>query len=112
MTTFALFSFLLLRSIRGTYSKHFQNNIYETKISSTVLSSTTLCSFARILYTFNVCSSSLDLFYFFHLRLFYCFSKKYIKYIYIYTNTNANFKNITKQKPILQFEKGNLIKIN
>ena len=30
---FILFSFLYLRHIRGTYSKYFQNNIYETDIS-------------------------------------------------------------------------------
>ena len=33
LTIFILLSFLLLRNIRGTYSKSFQNNIYETDTS-------------------------------------------------------------------------------
>ena len=34
LTVFFLFGVLLLQNIRGTYSKLFQNNIYETDISS------------------------------------------------------------------------------
>ena len=34
LANFVLFSFLQLCNIRGTYSKYFQNNIYETDISS------------------------------------------------------------------------------
>ena len=33
LTIFNLLSFLLLWNIRRTYSKYFQNNIYETDIS-------------------------------------------------------------------------------
>ena len=33
LAIFILLSFLLLWNIRGTYSKYFQNNIYETDIS-------------------------------------------------------------------------------
>ena len=34
LTTLVRFSFLQLCNSRGTYSKYFQNNIYETDISS------------------------------------------------------------------------------
>ena len=34
LATLVLFRFLQLCNIRGTYSKYFQNNIYETHISS------------------------------------------------------------------------------
>ena len=40
LTIFVLFSFFQLRNIRGTYSKYFQNNIYETDTSSAAQRST------------------------------------------------------------------------
>ena len=40
LTVFVLFSLLQFRNIRGTYSKYFQNNIYETDISCTAQRST------------------------------------------------------------------------
>ena len=40
LTTLVLFSFLQLCNIRGTYCKYFQNNIYETDISSAAQRST------------------------------------------------------------------------
>ena len=49
------FSFFQLDNMRRTaYSKYFQNNIYETDISCAFQVSITWCSFAGILYTFNV----------------------------------------------------------
>ena len=41
LTIFNLLSFLLLRNIRGTYSKYFKSNIYETDTSSASQGSTT-----------------------------------------------------------------------
>ena len=41
LAIFILLSFLLLWNIRGTYSKSFQNNIYETDISPAPQRSTT-----------------------------------------------------------------------
>ena len=61
MKIFVLFTFLELRNIRGIYSKYFQNIICEIDISSAAQRSTTLCSFAGILYTFNVYSRSFHL---------------------------------------------------
>ena len=61
LTTFILLSFFLLWNIKGTHSKYFQNNIYETDILSASQRSTTRCSFSVILYTFNVCNISLHL---------------------------------------------------
>ena len=45
----------------GTYSKYFQNNIYETDILSAAQRSTIWCSFAGVLYIFKACSISLHL---------------------------------------------------
>ena len=56
LATLVLFSFLQLCNIRGKYSKYFQNNSYETDISSAAKHSTKSCFFARILYKFNVCN--------------------------------------------------------
>ena len=42
---FVLFSFLQLCNIRWTYSKHFQNDIYATDISSAAQQSTKSSSF-------------------------------------------------------------------
>ena len=40
LANLVLFNFLQLCNIRGTYSKYFQNNIYETDISSAAQRST------------------------------------------------------------------------
>ena len=61
MTIFALFTFLELHNIRGTYSKYFQNFIYESDVSSGTQRSTTICSFAGVLCTLNVCNRYLHL---------------------------------------------------
>ena len=53
-----------------TYSKHFQNNIYATDISSAAQRSTKRSSFEGILYTFNVCNKVL------HLKTFQCVNIK------------------------------------
>ena len=61
MTIHPLFTLSELHNIREIYSKYFQNIIYKTDISSAAQCSTTLCSFAGILYTFNVCNKTLHL---------------------------------------------------
>ena len=55
MTIFFLFRFLQFCNIRGSYCKYFQNNIYETDISSAAHRST------RILYKSNFCNKLLHL---------------------------------------------------
>ena len=61
MTIFVLFRFLQFCNIRGSYSKYFQNNIYETDISSAAQRSTKWSFFARILYKSNFCNKLLHL---------------------------------------------------
>ena len=61
LTIIFFFRFLQLRNIRGTYSKYFKKHIYGTGTSSPSLRSTTACSFAGILCTFNICNISLHL---------------------------------------------------
>ena len=70
MTIHPLFTLSELHNIREIYSKYFQNIIYKTDISSAAQWSTTLCCFAGILYTFNVCNRTL------HLRQFQSFNIK------------------------------------
>ena len=70
MTIFLLFTLSGLHNIKEIYSKYFPNIIYETDISSEAQWSTTLCSFAEISYTFNVCNRTL------HLRQFQSFNIK------------------------------------
>ena len=53
-----LFSFFLLRNIKQTYSKYFQNKISKTDISSATQLPANSCSFAEILSTFSACNIS------------------------------------------------------
>ena len=58
------------RNIRGTYSKYFQNNIYETHISSAARLSSKLSYFGGILYKSNCWNK------FLHLKKFQCVNIK------------------------------------
>ena len=58
---FVIFSFFWSRYIRVTYSKYFQNDIWEGAISSVPQKSTSWFFFLIFLYIFNLCNQSLYL---------------------------------------------------